>query len=77
MPSVLTERWRCDRLEMNVEHYWEEMLRYYSNIVGKYGNPSSVYRSCHFWISGRSVDSRSGGVNMQQKRSILRPYEPL
>ena len=25
--------------EMNVEHYWEEMLRYYSNIVGKYGNP--------------------------------------
>lgn len=25
--------------EMNVEHYWEEMIRYYSNIVGKYGNP--------------------------------------
>ena len=25
--------------ERNVEHYWEEMLRYYSNIVGKYGNP--------------------------------------
>ena len=25
--------------EMNVEHYWEEMIRYYSNIVGKYGSP--------------------------------------
>lgn len=25
--------------EMNVEHFWEEMIRYYSNIVGKYGNP--------------------------------------
>lgn len=25
--------------EMNVEHLWEEMIRYYSNIVGKYGNP--------------------------------------
>jgi len=25
--------------EMNVDHYWEEMIRYYSNIVGKYGNP--------------------------------------
>lgn len=25
--------------EMNVEHYWEEMIRYYANIVGKYGNP--------------------------------------
>ena len=24
---------------MNVEHYWEEMIRYYANIVGKYGNP--------------------------------------
>ena len=25
--------------EMNVEHYWEEMIRYYSNFVGKYGSP--------------------------------------
>jgi len=25
--------------EMNVSHYWEEMVRYYANIVGKYGNP--------------------------------------
>lgn len=25
--------------DMNVDHYWEEMVRYYSNIVGKYGNP--------------------------------------
>lgn len=25
--------------DMNTEHFWEEMIRYYSNIVGKYGNP--------------------------------------
>lgn len=25
--------------DMNVERFWEEMIRYYSNIVGKYGNP--------------------------------------
>jgi flavorubredoxin len=25
--------------EMNVEHFMEEMIRYYANIVGKYGNP--------------------------------------
>ena len=25
--------------DMNTEHYWEEMIRYYANIVGKYGNP--------------------------------------
>jgi flavorubredoxin len=25
--------------ELNVSRYWEEMIRYYANIVGKYGNP--------------------------------------
>ncbi len=25
--------------EMDVDRFWEEMIRYYSNIVGKYGNP--------------------------------------
>lgn len=25
--------------DMNIDHYWEEMIRYYANIVGKYGNP--------------------------------------
>lgn len=25
--------------QLNVEKYWNEMIRYYSNIVGKYGNP--------------------------------------
>lgn len=24
---------------INLEHYWDEMVRYYSNIVGKYGSP--------------------------------------
>ncbi|MDR3268843.1 MAG: FprA family A-type flavoprotein [Tannerella sp.] len=25
--------------EMNTDRYWDEMVRYYANIVGKYGNP--------------------------------------
>ena len=25
--------------EMNVDKFWDEMIRYYANIVGKYGNP--------------------------------------
>ena len=25
--------------EMNVDAYWEEMIRYYATIIGKYGNP--------------------------------------
>lgn len=24
---------------MNLDKYWDEMVRYYSNIVGKYGSP--------------------------------------
>lgn len=59
--------------EMNVEHYWEEMLRYYSNIVGKYGIRYSVLcRSCRLWISGRFVRLTARfGVNMQRRRSIF------
>lgn len=29
----------CIDTEINVDIYWNEMRRYYSNIVGKYGNP--------------------------------------
>jgi flavorubredoxin len=25
--------------DINIDHFWDEMQRYYSNIVGKYGNP--------------------------------------
>lgn len=25
--------------QLNIDKYWDEMIRYYSNIVGKYGNP--------------------------------------
>ena len=25
--------------DMNIDRYWDEMIRYYANIVGKYGNP--------------------------------------
>ena len=55
---------------MNVEHYWEEMLRYYSNIVGKYGSPvqRALQKLVGLWISGRSVrPTVRCGVNMQSK----------
>lgn len=31
--------------DMDCSHYWDEMVRYYANIVGKYGNP--VQRALH------------------------------
>ena len=33
-------------VDMNLDHYWDEMRRYYANIVGKYGNhPVSLLNS--------------------------------
>ena len=37
---------------MNLDKYWDEMVRYYSNIVGKYGSPvqkalAKLGRSAH------------------------------
>lgn len=32
---------------INVDKYWGEMVRYYSNIVGKYGSP--VQKLCKNW----------------------------
>ena len=40
--------------EMNVEHFWEEMYRYYANIVGKYGSP--VQRALQK-LSGLRIDT--------------------
>ncbi len=58
--------------EMNVEHYWEEMIRYYSNIVGKYGSPvQRALQKLSAWISRRfALPMDLFGVNMRRKRSI-------
>lgn len=39
--------------ELNVEKYWDEMVRYYANIVGKYGSP--VQKALQK-LSGLSLD---------------------
>lgn len=34
-------------LELNLDYYWEEFIRYYSNIVGKFGGPvQKVLKKC-------------------------------
>ncbi|MDD4589261.1 MAG: FprA family A-type flavoprotein [Parabacteroides sp.] len=63
--------------EMNVEHYWEEMIRYYSNIVGKYGNP--VQRLLHklsaFDI--QTICSTHGPVWREHKQKAIEIYDRL
>lgn len=63
--------------EMNTDHYWEEMMRYYSNIVGKYGSP--VQRALQK-LSGLEIEticSLHGPVWRTQKERTLALYDRL
>jgi flavorubredoxin len=63
--------------EMNTERFWPEMIRYYSNIVGKYGNP--VQKALQK-ISGLQVDiicSTHGPVWTEQRDKAIGIYDRL
>lgn len=63
--------------DMNVEHYWEEMIRYYANIVGKYGNP--VQRALQK-LSGLEIEticSTHGPVWREYKDKAIQIYDRL
>jgi len=63
--------------EMNVSHYWEEMMRYYANIVGKYGNP--VQKALHK-LSGLDIAMicpTHGPVWKEEKDKAVAMYDRL
>jgi flavorubredoxin len=63
--------------EMNTGKYWDEMIRYYSNIVGKYGNP--VQRAIQK-LSGVDIEiicSTHGPVWVEQKAKAIGIYDRL
>ena len=63
--------------EMNTDRYWDEMVRYYSNIVGKYGNP--VQKALQK-LSGVEIDmicSTHGPVWFEQKDKAIGIYDRL
>ena len=63
--------------EMNTSHYWDEMVRYYSNIVGKYGNP--VQKALQK-LSGLNIDmicSTHGPVWFEEKGKAIEIYDRL
>lgn len=46
----------CIDRNINTDIYWNEMRRYYANIVGKFGNPyRKLYRNVEDCLSRQSV----------------------
>jgi len=63
--------------EMNTNRYWDEMVRYYSNIVGKYGNP--VQKALHKLsnVDIQVICSTHGPVWNEQKSQAIAIYDRL
>lgn len=57
--------------QMDVGRYWDEMVRYYSNIVGKYGNPVQKALGKLAGLEIRTICSTHGPV-WQEKENIGR-----
>ena len=63
--------------EMNVEHYWEEMIRYYANIVGKYGNPVQMALRKLAGLEIRTICSTHGPVWRDELSKTVGIYDRL
>lgn len=63
--------------EMNVEHYWDEMIRYYSNIVGKYGNPVQRALKKLENLDIQTICSTHGPVWREYKDKAIGIYDQL
>jgi flavorubredoxin len=63
--------------EMNTTRYWNEMIRYYSNIVGKYGNP--IQKALHKLsdVDIRMICSTHGPVWTEQRTKAIEIYDRL
>ena len=62
---------------MNTDRYWNEMIRYYSNIVGKYGNPvqKALQKLAHADI--QMICPTHGPVWDEQKSKAIAIYDRL
>jgi len=62
---------------MNIDKYWDEMVRYYSNIVGKYGSPvqKALEKLAGLHIS--AICSTHGPVWMENIERVVGIYDKL
>ena len=63
--------------EMNVEHFWEEMIRYYANIVGKYGNPVQMALRKLSGLEIQTICSTHGPVWREYIAKVVGIYDRL
>jgi flavorubredoxin len=63
--------------EMNTNRYWEEMIRYYSNIVGKYGNPVQKVLQKLAGLEILMICPTHGPVWSEQKEKAIDIYDRL
>lgn len=63
--------------EMNVDHFWEEMIRYYANIVGKYGNPVQRILQKLSTLNIQTICSTHGPVWREHVAKAIGIYDRL
>lgn len=63
--------------DMNVEHYWEEMIRYYSNIVGKYGSPVQRTLQKLAGVEVKTICSTHGPVWREHAAKAIDIYDRM
>lgn len=63
--------------EMNVEHFWEEMVRYYANIVGKYGSPVQMALRKLSGLEIQTICSTHGPVWRKNISKVVGIYDRL
>jgi flavorubredoxin len=63
--------------EMNTARFWPEMIRYYSNIIGKYGNPVQKALQKMIELQIDIICSAHGPVWMEQREKAIGIYDGL
>ena len=62
---------------INTDRYWEEMTRYYANIVGKYGNPVQKALAKLGGLPIRAICSTHGPVWTEEIARVVGVYDRL
>ena len=64
-------------VDMNLDHYWDEMRRYYANIVGKYGNPVQKALQKLSGLEINTICSTHGPVWTKYIPDVIKIYDQL